>query len=121
MLQFDIITIFPEIFNSFLKESLVNKAIKKKLIKVNIHNLRDYTKDTHRTTDDKPFGGGRGMVLKIDPIFRSVQHLKNKSKNKKIVLFTSRGQKFNQKTAYQFSKLELSNRYTRYDNRNNYQ
>ena len=69
MMRFDIITIFPEIFDSYLKESFIKKAREKGLIKINIHNLRDFTKDKHKTVDDRPFGGGLGMVLKIEPIF----------------------------------------------------
>ncbi len=57
-MKFDIITIFPEIFNSYFKESIINRAQKKRLISVNIHNLRDYTRDPHKTVDDRPFGGG---------------------------------------------------------------
>jgi len=64
-MQFDIITIFPEIFDSYLKESLIARAQKKKLIKINIHNLRKWTTDRHQTVDDRPFGGGLGMVMKV--------------------------------------------------------
>ncbi len=111
---FDIITIFPEIFDSYLKESFIKKAQEKKLIKVSIHNLRDFTTDRHKTVDDRPYGGGLGMVLKIEPLYKSVQSLKLKMKNEKlkitkpktkIILFTPRGKKFNQKLAYQLSKL----------------
>lgn len=103
-MKFDIITIFPEIFNSYFSESLIDRGQRKKLIKVNIHNLRDWTSDKHKTVDDKPFGGGIGMVMKIDPIFKAVKKIK-KGKKTKVVLFTPRGKKFNQKMAYQFSKL----------------
>jgi len=108
MIQFDIITIFPEIFNSYLKESLISRAQKKKLIKINVHNLRKWTKDRHKTVDDRPFGGGLGMVLKIEPLYKAVQSLKSKIKNQKskIILFTPRGKKFNQKMAYQLSKYD---------------
>jgi len=108
MFTFDIITIFPQIFDSYLKESLIARAQKKKLIKINIHNLRKWTKDKHQTVDDRPFGGGLGMVMKTEPIYRAVSTLKKrkaKSKKLKIILFTPRGKKFNQKTAYQLSKL----------------
>ena len=106
-MTFDIITIFPEIFDSYFKESIISRAQKKKLIKINIHNLRDFATDKHKTVDDKPFGGGIGMVMKVEPIFRAVTKLK-KSKCQKIrtILFTPRGRKFNQKMAYQFSKLD---------------
>lgn len=127
MIQFDIITIFPEIFNSYLKESLISRGQKKKLIKINIHNLRRWTKDRRKTVDDRPFGGGLGMVLKIEPIYRAVQFLRSKklqiknlrftenlvprsARNKnyklKTILFTPRGKKFDQKIAYQLSKLD---------------
>ncbi len=110
MIKFDIITIFPEIFNSYFKESIINRAQKKRLISVNIHNLRDYTSDPHKAVDDRPFGGGRGMILKIEPIFKAVSVLKKSSrqspKKTKIILFSPRGKKFNQKLAYQFSKTD---------------
>ncbi len=104
MTKFDIITIFPDIFNSYFKESLIQKAQKKKLIKIKVHDLRKWAKDKHKTVDDRPFGGGFGMVMKIEPIFKAVKKLKKKKS--KVVLFTPRGKKFNQKTAYQFSKLD---------------
>ncbi len=107
MTQFDIITIFPEIFDSYLKESLISRGQKKKLIKINIHNLRKWTNDKHRTVDDRPFGGGLGMILKIEPIYKAVQALKPKTgKKSKVILFTPRGKKFDQKTAFQLSKLD---------------
>ncbi|HUW72215.1 MAG TPA: tRNA (guanosine(37)-N1)-methyltransferase TrmD [Candidatus Humimicrobiaceae bacterium] len=106
MLRFDIITIFPKIFKSFLKESLIARAQKKKLIKINIHDLRKWASDRHKTVDDRPYGGGLGMVLKIEPIFKAVKELKKSaSRRTKIILFTPRGKKFNQKTAYHLSNL----------------
>jgi len=104
MIKFDIITIFPEIFNSYLSESLIARALKKKLIKINIHNLRNWTSDKHKTVDDRPFGGGLGMIMKVEPIFKAVNDIK-KGKKRKIVLFTPRGKKFNQKIAYSFTQL----------------
>jgi tRNA (guanine37-N1)-methyltransferase len=104
MLTFDVITIFPAIFNSYLKESLIARAQKKKLIKINVHNLREWTTDRHQTVDDRPFGGGLGMVMKVEPIYKAVKAIKRKKKIK-IILFTPRGKKFNQKMAYQLSKL----------------
>ena len=123
MIKFDIITIFPDIFSSYLKESLIARAQKKKFIKINVHNLRKWTKDNHQTVDDRPFGGGLGMVLKVEPIFKAVKAIKlknsseqkthdrensaqlNNSKKTKVILFTPRGKKFNQKIAFQLSKL----------------
>ncbi|MSU54772.1 MAG: tRNA (guanosine(37)-N1)-methyltransferase TrmD [Candidatus Staskawiczbacteria bacterium] len=108
MIKFDVITIFPEMLSSYLKESLISRAQEKKLIKINLHNLRDFTNDNHQTVDDRPFGGGLGMVLKIEPIFRAVKSvkLKVKSKKTKVILFTPRGQKFTQKMAFNLSKLD---------------
>jgi len=110
MLTFDIITIFPEIFDSYLNESLIARAQKKRLIKIRVHNLRKWTKDRHQTVDDRPYGGGLGMVLKIEPIYKAVlsltSHKKNSRKKRKVILFTPRGKKFNQKIAYQLSKLD---------------
>lgn len=109
MIKFDIITIFPEIFGSYIKESLIARACKKKLIKIDIHNLRDWTDDKHKTVDDRPFGGGFGMVLKIEPIYKAVEEIKRikrlNPKKRKIILFTPRGKKFNQKIAYSLSQL----------------
>ena len=105
MLKFDVITIFPEMFDSYLKESLISRAQKKKFITVNLHNLRKWTTDNHQTVDDRPFGGGLGMVLKVEPIYRAVKQIK-KSKKAKVILFTPRGEKFNQQTAYKLSKMD---------------
>ena len=120
MIKFEVITIFPEIFKSYLGESLIARAQKKKFIKVNVHNLRKWTKDKHKTIDDRPFGGGLGMVLKVEPIFKAVSALtksqspKSKSQlnpklkkiKNKIIIFTPRGKKFTQKMAYKLSKLD---------------
>ena len=107
-MQFDIITIFPEMFKSYLGESLIARAQQKKFIKVNLHDLRKWTNDNHKTVDGRPFGGGLGMVLKIEPIYKAVQSLKSKIKNQKskIILFTPRGKKFDQKLAYKLSKSD---------------
>ncbi len=111
MIKFDVITTFPNIFKSYLNESLIARAQKKKLIKINVHNLRDFTTDRHKTVDDRPFGGGLGMVLKIEPIYKAVRFCsiygieQNEQKKKyKVVLFTPRGEKFTQKMAYKLAK-----------------
>ena len=119
---FDIITLFPEVFETYFKQSLIGKAQKNKIIKINVFNLRDFTSDKHKTVDDKAFGGGRGMVLKVEPIYKAVQSLKKKKgKKTKVILFTPRGKKFNQKMATRFSKLDklilISGRYEGVDER----
>jgi tRNA (guanine37-N1)-methyltransferase len=103
MLKFDIITIFPKIFDSYLKETFIKKSQDKKLIKINIHNLRDYTKDKHKKVDEKPFGGGLGMVMKVEPVFNAVKKIKKGNKTK-VILFTPRGKQFDQKIAFELSK-----------------
>lgn len=105
MIKFDVITIFPEMFSSYLKESLISRAQDKKFIKVNLHNLRKWTNDNHQTVDGRPFGGGLGMVLKVEPIYKAVKQIK-KSKKAKVILFTPRGEKFDQRLANKLSKLE---------------
>ena len=120
-MQFDIITIFPEIFGSYLQESILKRAQEKKLIKVKIHNLRDFVKDKHkkvalslpkgnleprRKIDDRPFGGGPGMVFKVEPLIRAVSGIKHKvlKKKPKIVLFNTTGKQFDEKMAQKLAK-----------------
>lgn len=112
IMKFDIITIFPEVFTPYFNTSIIKRAQQKALIKIKIHNLRNWTTDKHRTVDDKPYGGGPGMVLKFLPIYQAIRNLskiknkKQKIKNKgKIVLLTPAGKQFNQKMAQRYSKL----------------
>jgi len=122
-MRFDIITIFPQIFESYFNESIVKRAQKKKLIKIKIHNLRDYTFDAHKTVDGRPFGGGFGMVFMVEPILKTVRNIKRKSraKRRKIILLSAKGKQFNQTLARQFSKLDqlviISGRYEGVDER----
>ena len=109
-MKFDIITIFPAIFTSYFNESILKRAQEKGAIKIEVHNLRDYTTDRHKTVDDTPCGGGAGMVLKIEPIYRCVQFLKSKVKSQKskvrIILFSAKGKKYTQKDAKRLSKYD---------------
>ncbi|MDD5569267.1 MAG: tRNA (guanosine(37)-N1)-methyltransferase TrmD [Candidatus Pacebacteria bacterium] len=102
MIQFDIITIFPKIFDSWLAETFIKKARDKKIIKINVHNLRDWSDDERKTVDDRPYGGGLGMVLKVGPIYRAIKKLKKRGSH--VVLFTPRGKKFTQKKATELAK-----------------
>jgi len=108
MMRFNIITIFPKIFDSYLKESLILKAQKNKIIDIKIWNLRDFSKDKRKTVDDKPFGGGPGMVLKVEPIYQAVNFIKNKNKNKKkrVILFSPRGKELNLKVLKRLLKYD---------------
>jgi tRNA (guanine37-N1)-methyltransferase len=107
-MRFNIITIFPKIFNSYLKESLILKAQKNKIIDIKIWNLRDFSKDKRKTVDDKPFGGGPGMVLKVEPIYRAVNFIKSRNKNKKqrVILFSPRGKELNFKVLKRLLKYD---------------
>lgn len=103
-MKIDILTLFPNMFNGFLNESIIKRAIENKKVQINIHNIRDYSKDPHKKTDDYGFGGGEGMILMPQPIFDAVEHLKNE--NTKIILMTPQGIKYNQEKAYDLSHLE---------------
>ncbi len=115
-MKFDIITIFPNIFTGFVSESLLAKAQAKKLITIKTHYLRDWTDDRHQTVDGTPYGGGPGLVFKVEPIFKAVYSLqftvsrKLKTRNKKlktrVVLFSPRGKKFTNELAKKWSKLD---------------
>jgi tRNA (guanine37-N1)-methyltransferase len=103
-MKFNILTIFPEMFTSYLNESILGRAQKNKLIKFNILNIRDFTTDKHRKTDDSPFGGGPGMVMKVEPIFNALKTLK-KSKTR-IILLSAKGKTFDAKEAKRLSKYK---------------
>ena len=108
MINFDIITIFPDIFDSYFRESIMWRAQNRKFAKMNIHNLRIWTKDVHKSVDDRPFSGGAGMIFKVEPIYRAVKEikLKNKKSKTKVVVFSASGKKFNQDMAREFAKLD---------------
>ena len=110
-MEFDILTIFPKLFDSYFKEALIKKAIKNKIISVKTVNIREFASGVHRQVDDRPFGGGPGMVIKIEPVFKAVRSLKkSKAKDKKskvrTILFSTRGKKLDAKTAKRLSKYD---------------
>lgn len=102
-MTFNIITLFPKVFEPYFEESIIGRAKNKGLIKIKVHNLRDFTKDKHHKVDDRPFGGGPGMLLKAEPLVRAIQSVKSgikSSKSKtKIILFSASGKQFDDKTA----------------------
>lgn len=104
MLKIDILTIFPEMFKGPFNISILKRAQEKGLVEINIHNLRDYATDKHRTVDDYPYGGGSGMVMKPEPIFRAVRNLKRDGSE--VILLSPSGDLFNQKVAEELSKRE---------------
>ena len=101
-MKIDILTIFPNMFNSIFEESIIKRAVDNKLVEINIHNFRDYTTDPHNKVDDTPYGGGAGMVLMAQPIFDCVEKLK--TENSKVILLTPSGIPYKQKQAYDLSK-----------------
>ena len=107
MKRFHLITIFPEIFGSYLGESLMKRAREKKILSALAVNLRDFSRDRHHKVDDRPFGGGPGMVLQIEPVYRAVESIKRKTKKKtRTILFSTRGKKLDAKTAKRLSKFD---------------
>jgi len=102
-MRIDILTIFPEIFLP-LDVSIVKRAKEKGLVEIKIWNLRDFTKDKHRKVDDEPYGGGKGMVLKCEPIFNAVEKIKEENKEGKVILTTPQGVLYNQEIAKKLSK-----------------
>lgn len=108
-MKIDIITLFPQMFESPFAESIIKRAIKKGILEINIHNLRDFAIDSYGTVDDKPFGGDVGMLIKPEPVFDALEKIKaeNKNiKNKKIILMSARGEKFDQEKAEELAKLD---------------
>ena len=101
MTTINILTIFPDMFNGFLNESIIKRAIEKELVKINIINFRDYSTDPHHKVDDIPFGGGAGMVLTCQPIFDAVNAIKTKDSH--IIIMTPRGKTYNQTKAKELS------------------
>ena len=99
----DIVTIFPAFFKGPLEESLIKKARDKRLIDVRVHDLRKYTRDKHKTVDDKPFGGGPGMVIKPDPIFECVEDIRAKHPEGRVILLDARGERLTQKKAQELA------------------
>ena len=102
-MRIDILTIFPEIFLP-LDVSIIKRAKEKGLVEIKIWNLRDFTKDKHRKVDDEPYGGGKGMVLKCEPIFNAVEKIKEENKEAKVILTTPQGILYNQEMAKKLSK-----------------
>ncbi len=106
-MNFHIITIFPHIFDSYFNESIVKRAQEADKINIKIYDLRDWTEDKHQKVDDSPFGGGEGMVMKVDPIYKAVRDVKKKTgKKRKIVLFSAQGERWNQARAEEYSDLQ---------------
>ncbi len=103
-MKIDVLTLFPAMFTGPLDESIVKRARADGLLELAVHNLRDYTHDRHRTVDDKPFGGGPGMLLKPEPVFEAVEHLAREMT--RVILLTPAGRAFNQAIARALAEQE---------------
>lgn len=120
-MQFDVLTLFPKAIEYYFKQGLIGRAQRDNLIQIKVHNLRKWTDDRRRTVDDKPYGGGNGMVLKIEPIYKAIKEIKGRKRKSKIILLTPRGRKFDQKLANEYANLKqliiISGRYEGVDER----
>jgi tRNA (guanine37-N1)-methyltransferase len=122
MMRCEIITIFPSIFDAYLSESILKRAVERGIVELKVHQLRDYTADRHRTVDDYPYGGGPGMVMKLEPFFRAVNSIKEDGIETLTLMMSPQGQPFNQDMARELSGetrrlLFLCGRYEAIDER----
>src|SRR3989338_4965070 len=130
-MRVDIITIFPEVFKPYFEESIIRIAQKKGKLKIGLHNLRDYTLDKHRKVDDRPFGGGQGMLMMLEPISRAVEDIVRRASKRrktqdarrktKIILLSPQGKTLNQRLVEKLAKYKhlilLCGRYEGVDER----
>lgn len=107
-LRIDILTVFPEMFQEALSGSIIGKAREKGLIRINVYNIRDFATDKHRMTDDYPFGGGKGMIMKPEPVFAAVEHVLEDAKGKpaRVILMTPQGKTLDQDTVRDLAEEE---------------
>ena len=104
-MRFDILTIFPQILDSYFNESILKRAVAAGLIKIQSHDIREFAEGRHKQVDDTPYGGGPGMVLMVEPIYKCLKSIRRKKKAK-VILLDPAGRQFNQKMAKEFSKLD---------------
>jgi tRNA (guanine37-N1)-methyltransferase len=120
-MQINVFTLFPEVFPAYLEASILKRAAEKGLLKVELHNIRDWASDKHKMTDDQPFGGGGGMVMKPEPIFAAVEALLGAPPSCPVILLTPQGRPFTQKVAQELSASDhlalLCGRYEGVDER----
>lgn len=120
-MQFEVFTLLPEVFPPYLESSILKRAHQRGLIDVRVHNIRDYTHDKHHTTDDTPYGGGGGMVMKPEPVFEAVESVLGTPLTIPLILLTPQGRVFTQRVAEEFSRYErialLCGRYEGVDER----
>src|ERR1700750_2632957 len=105
-MRFDIITIFPEIFHGVFEFGIIRRAVEAGLIEINLHDLRDYTFDRHHQVDDRPFGGGAGMVMKPEPLFRAIEAISHGNESATVVMLSPQGRLFTQAVAEELANRE---------------
>ncbi|MBI2758617.1 MAG: tRNA (guanosine(37)-N1)-methyltransferase TrmD [Chloroflexi bacterium] len=105
-MQFDVFTLLPEVFPPYLQSSILQRASQRGLMDVRVHNIRDYARDKHHTTDDTPYGGGGGMVMKPEPVFDAVESILGPEAGRPVILLTPQGRVFNQTVAQELSRRE---------------
>ena len=121
-MRFDVVTLFPEIFSGYLDQGLLKKAIDRSLVNVQLHDLRAWSTDKHQKVDDRPFGGGPGMVLQVQPVVDCVEHVQKLEKTPgQVILLTPQGKPFDQPTVEQLAdqprQILLCGRYEGFDQR----
>ena len=120
-MRFDVLTLFPEIFSGYLGQSLLKLAIERQLVQVNLHNIRDWAKGKHKVVDDRPFGGGPGMLLKVEPVVESVEAVQALADPGHLVMLTPSGRKLTQPIVEELAghsrMLLLCGRYEGFDDR----
>lgn len=121
-MRFDVLTLFPEIFSGYLTQSLLNKAIQKNLVDVQLRNFRDWAKNTHASVDDRPFGGGPGMLLSCQPIFDAVESVQQEGESPgQLVMMSPQGRRLDQQFVRELSEMDrlviLCGRYEGFDER----
>lgn len=121
-MRFDILTLFPGIFDGFLSESLLNKGLQKGLLEVHLWNFREWTTDRHQSVDDRPYGGGPGMLIRCDPVFRCVEHVQQQGEHPgQLVMLTPYGRRLDQQLVETLANyprlLLLCGRYEGFDER----
>jgi len=105
-MKFDILTLFPGMFVGPFSESILRNAVEKGCIEINVHNIRDYAYDKHRVTDDYPYGGGAGMVMKVEPLAACIEAVRSGKRSSRVLLTTPRGRRLNHKLAKELSAEE---------------
>ncbi len=104
-MRFDILTLFPNLFSPFLQEGILGRAVKKGLVDIRLTNIRSFARGPHKVTDDRPYGGGNGMVMKPGPIYRALQSIDRANERSLVFLLTPQGKTFQQAMARELSRL----------------